>query len=61
MVDTGDKVSDMTCRHHWVLATPSGARTVGGRCRRCGVEREFLAAWDADDEVSERWGRKRER
>ncbi len=28
------------CRHHWVIATPSGAMSVG-RCRRCGAVREF--------------------
>jgi len=28
------------CRHHWVIATPSGAVSVG-RCRRCGAVREF--------------------
>jgi hypothetical protein len=28
------------CRHHWVIASPSGTMSVG-RCRRCGAVREF--------------------
>ena len=28
------------CRHHWIIASPSGTLSVG-RCRRCGAVREF--------------------
>lgn len=28
------------CRHHWVIETPNGAVSQG-RCKRCGVAREF--------------------
>lgn len=28
------------CKHHWVIAAPQGAMS-GGRCKRCGEEREF--------------------
>jgi hypothetical protein len=41
-----------TCRHHWVIDTPNGAVS-GGRCKRCGVAREFRNSsedlmWDSD-------------
>jgi hypothetical protein len=40
------------CRHHWVIETPNGALS-SGRCKRCGVAREFRnsseeALWDND-------------
>ena len=40
------------CRHHWVIDTPNGAVS-GGRCKRCGVIREFRNSsedlmWDSD-------------
>ena len=40
------------CRHHWVIDTPNGAVS-GGRCKRCGVSREFRNSsedlmWDSD-------------
>lgn len=40
------------CRHHWVIDTPNGAVS-GGRCKRCGVAREFRNSnedlmWDSD-------------
>jgi hypothetical protein len=40
------------CRHHWVIETPNGALS-GGRCKRCGVAREFRNSnedlmWDSD-------------
>ncbi|MBI2765701.1 MAG: hypothetical protein HYX53_07305 [Chloroflexi bacterium] len=40
------------CRHHWVIETPNGAVS-GGRCKRCGVAREFRNSnedlmWDSD-------------
>jgi hypothetical protein len=31
---------EVTCQHHWVIATPRGAMSQG-RCKRCGEEREF--------------------
>lgn len=40
------------CRHHWVIDTPNGAVS-GGRCKRCGVDRQFRNSsedlmWDSD-------------
>ena len=40
------------CRHHWVIETPNGAVS-GGRCKRCGIDREFRNSsedlmWDSD-------------
>lgn len=28
------------CAHHWVIAAPNGAMSVG-KCKRCGMEKEF--------------------
>jgi hypothetical protein len=28
------------CVHHWVIASPDGAMSLG-RCKRCGTEKEF--------------------
>ena len=30
----------VVCAHHWVIASPNGA-TSAGRCKRCGLEKEF--------------------
>ena len=30
----------ITCRHHWVIAAPEGATSMG-RCKRCGEVKEF--------------------
>jgi len=40
------------CQHHWVIDTPNGALS-GGRCKRCGQERQFRNSqedllWDSD-------------
>ena len=40
------------CRHHWVIETPNGALS-SGRCKRCGVDKEFRNSaedpmWDND-------------
>jgi hypothetical protein len=40
------------CQHHWVIDTPNGALS-GGRCKRCGANREFRNSsedllWDSD-------------
>jgi hypothetical protein len=40
------------CSHHWVIETPNGTFS-GGRCKRCGVTREFRNSseevqWDKD-------------
>lgn len=45
-------VSSALCRHHWVIETPNGAVS-SGRCKRCGVAREFRNSaedpmWDND-------------
>jgi hypothetical protein len=51
--DTHDRggLSPM-CRHHWVIETPNGALSTG-RCKRCGVGKEFRNSsedlmWDSD-------------
>lgn len=28
------------CHHHWVIASPNGAMSLG-KCKTCGMEREF--------------------
>jgi hypothetical protein len=33
------------CVHHWVLATPED-EVVRGRCKRCGLTREYPASLD---------------
>ncbi len=40
------------CRHHWVIAAPAGATSMG-RCKVCGQAREFRNSagdglWDRD-------------
>lgn len=39
MADTATE----NCVHHWVLATPE-ADVVRGRCKRCGMQREYPAS-----------------
>jgi|GEM_PF-2361713 hypothetical protein len=33
-------ISTMTCSHHWVIDTPAGPLSKG-RCKLCGLDREF--------------------
>ena len=45
-------IEQPSCKHHWVIASPRGALS-GGRCKRCGEEREFRNSttdyvWDDD-------------
>ena len=45
-------ISSALCRHHWVIDTPNGSVS-SGRCKRCGVDREFRNSsedlmWDSD-------------
>jgi len=40
------------CQHHWVIETPNGSLS-NGRCKRCGVVRDFRNSsedlmWDND-------------
>ncbi|HEY5475336.1 MAG TPA: hypothetical protein VIK11_01360 [Tepidiformaceae bacterium] len=40
------------CQHHWVIETPNGSVS-NGRCKRCGVLRDFRNSsedlmWDND-------------
>lgn len=37
--DTG-ATEPQDCVHHWVIASPNGAMSVG-TCKRCGFEKEF--------------------
>lgn len=32
------------CVHHWRVESPTGARTVRAKCKRCGRVREYPAA-----------------
>ena len=52
-----------TCRHHWVIAAPEGATSMG-RCKVCGETREFRNSagdsfWERDggDATSASWNR----
>ena len=45
-------IEQPSCQHHWAIASPRGAMS-GGRCKRCGEEREFRNSttdyvWDDD-------------
>ena len=33
------------CKHHWIIATPNGARS-DGHCKRCGRRKKFPNAID---------------
>ncbi len=49
---TTTTIEQPSCKHHWVIASPRGALS-GGRCKRCGEEREFRNSttdyvWDDD-------------
>ena len=49
---TTTTIEQPSCKHHWVIASPRGAMS-GGRCKRCGEEREFRNSttdyvWDDD-------------
>jgi hypothetical protein len=49
---TREAVASTLCRHHWVIDTPNGALS-SGRCKRCGVDKEFRNSnedpmWDND-------------
>lgn len=49
-----------SCRHHWLIESPSGALS-RGRCKVCGEERQFRNSandyiWD-DDSSSPAYGR----
>ena len=47
-----EAIASTLCRHHWVIDTPNGAVS-SGRCKRCGVDKEFRNSaedplWDND-------------
>ncbi|HNM76771.1 MAG TPA: hypothetical protein PKI89_00260 [Tepidiformaceae bacterium] len=49
---THGAVGSALCRHHWVIETPNGSFS-SGRCKRCGVAKEFRNSaedplWDND-------------
>ncbi len=52
-----------TCRHHWVIAAPEGALSLG-RCKVCGEEREFHnssadSMWEPEgSQGAASWGRR---
>ena len=39
-IETVEILEKPACAHHWVIATPNGATSVG-RCKVCGLEKEF--------------------
>ncbi len=47
------------CQHHWRIASPNGATSVG-TCKRCGAVREFQnsstdSIWESDSSDGNRW------
>ncbi len=40
MEASGATISTITCAHHWVIDTPAGPLSKG-RCKLCGLDREF--------------------
>jgi hypothetical protein len=38
--DEATALSAPDCHHHWVIASPNGAMSLG-KCKICGTEREF--------------------
>jgi hypothetical protein len=40
------------CSHHWRIEAPHGSERVRARCRRCKMQREYLAAWPEDVSLS---------
>lgn len=40
VADSGDLPEEPTCQHHWRIAPPNGATSVG-TCKYCGEVREF--------------------
>jgi hypothetical protein len=47
------------CQHHWRIAAPNGATSVG-TCKRCGAVREFMnsstdSIWESDSSDGNRW------
>jgi hypothetical protein len=38
----GRKRGGDACVHHWIVETPYGARTVAGRCKKCGAEKSYV-------------------
>lgn len=47
------------CQHHWRIASPNGATSIG-TCKRCGAVREFMnsssdSIWESDSSDGNRW------
>jgi hypothetical protein len=56
--DTPAPAASRECAHHWVIASPNGAMSLG-RCKICGSEKEFPNSaedglWQRDEPQS-RW------
>lgn len=52
VAELGDTAEAPLCRHHWKIAPPNGATSMG-KCTVCGEEREFRnssadSIWDND-------------
>ena len=41
---SGSKTMQKQCVHHWIIETPDG-KTSSGKCRYCGLEKEFSNDW----------------
>lgn len=56
----GEEPEEPGCRHHWRIAAPNGATSMG-RCKICGSEREFSnsstdSIWENDSsDGGNRW------
>jgi len=44
--------AQLTCTHHWVIATPSGHPHSPGTCRKCGLHKTFTNWLDDLDQHS---------
>ena len=56
VADAGDVTEAPSCRHHWKIAPPNGATSMG-TCKLCGEEREFRnsstdSIWENDSSES---------
>lgn len=55
-----DEPEEPSCRHHWRIAAPNGATSMG-QCKLCGAEREFSnsssdSIWENDSsDGGNRW------
>jgi len=51
--DVSTASQELTCRHHWIIQTPTGA-TSWGQCKFCNGRREFANFLDFTHDGSDR-------